>query len=75
MAANWSRNFWNVQKDTDLPPTESGQKKKKKATTPDNGLDLNLKMLWKGGCERLFLHCPSGFPRLGGRESSASLQF
>ncbi len=33
--------FLECSKDTDLPPTESG-KKKKFATTPDNGLELNV---------------------------------
>lgn len=73
MAVNWSRNFWNAQKTQICHQRKAA--KKKFATTPDNGLELNVKCFWNDGCEHLFLHCSSGFPRLGGRESFASLQF
>lgn len=46
---------------------------RKNSTTPENGPELNVNAL-EGWMRRLFLHCPS-FPRLGARESSASLRF
>lgn len=58
--------FLERSKVTDLPPTESG----KNATTLYNGLEVNVNDL-EWWMRRLFLR----FPRLGGRESSASLQF
>lgn len=41
MAVNWSRNFWNVQK-TQICHQRKAAKKKKFATIPDNGLELNV---------------------------------
>lgn len=66
--------FLECSKDTDLPPTERG-KKNKICNYSRQRTWTQCECFWNDGCEHLFLHCSSGFPRLGGRESSASLQF